>query len=168
MEGGNPVRKEYLVFGSPCIGEEEIAEVVASLRSGWIGAGPKVVKFQEMMKNYVNSKHALAVNSCTAALHLGLIIADVKPGDEVITSAMTFAATANVIIHVGATPVFVDCDIRTMNIEPKEIKKKIKKKPRAIIPVHMAGRPCDMDAIQQIAKQYKLVVIEDAAHGLGA
>src|SRR5690348_2704086 len=102
------VRNDFLVFGSPLIGEEEIAEVVAALRSGWIGTGPRVKQFEDMMKQYTGAQHAVAVSSCTAALHLSLLVLGVAPGDEVITTPMTFAATANAIIHAGAKPVFVD------------------------------------------------------------
>lgn len=162
------MRKEFLIFGSPKIEEEEINEVVDSLRSGWISTGPKVAKFEDDFKKYIGAKYAAAVNSCTAGLHLSLIATGIKAGDEVITSPMTFGATANVITHVGAIPVFVDVDPVTMNIDPKKIEAKITKKTKAIIPVHLAGRPCDMDAITKIAKRHNLLVIEDAAHAVGA
>ncbi len=111
-------RKDFLVFGSPLIGEEEIAEVVATLRSGWIGTGPRVKQFEEMMKQYTGAQYAVAVSSCTAALHLSLLVLGIGPGDEVVTTPMTFAATANAIIHAGAKPVFVDVSRETMLIEP--------------------------------------------------
>jgi dTDP-4-amino-4,6-dideoxygalactose transaminase len=168
IAGGKPQRKTFLIFGNPKITDTEIHEVVATLKSGWIGTGPRVTKFEGLIKDYVDAKYALALNSATAGLHLSLIASHVGPGDEVITSPLTFAATANVIEHVGATPVFADIEIDSMNINPEEIEKKITKKTKAIIPVHMAGRPCDMDAIMRIAKKHKLVVIEDAAHALGA
>src|SRR5215469_3847797 len=120
-QGVKPARKDFLIFGSPLITEEEIAEVVATLRSGWIGTGPRVKQFEEMMKQYTGAKHAVAVNSCTAALHLSLLVLGVGPGDEVITTPMTFAATANAIIHAGAKPVFVDVNRQTMLIEPRDI-----------------------------------------------
>lgn len=163
-----PVRNEFLIFGNPLIEVPEIEEVVASLRSGWLSTGPKVAKFEELFRNYIGSKHALALNSCTAGLHLAMLVAGIKEGDEVITSPLTFAATANSIIHVGGKPVFADIDRETMNIDPKEIEKKITEKTRAIIPVHFAGRPCDMDYIMHNAKRYNLLVIEDAAHAVGA
>lgn len=166
LEGGAPSR--FLVFGSPMIGEEEINEVVDSLRSGWLGTGPKTAKFEELVRSYVGSKYAIALNSCTAGLHLALLACGVGPGDEVITTPMTFAATANVIEHVGARPVFVDIELPSMNIDPQEIEKKITKKTKAIIPVHLAGRPCRMGEIMKIARKYKLKVIEDAAHAFGA
>lgn len=168
LEGGSPVRKKFLVFGSPKIGKNEIKEVVHSLKIGWLGTGPKVAKFENMVREYTGAKYAMAVNSCTAGLHLSLIASGIKYGDEVITTPMTFAATANVIEHVGAIPVFADIEISSMNINPKEIERKITKKTRAIMPVHIAGRPCKMDEILRIAKKYNLKVIEDAAHAFGA
>lgn len=168
IEGGIPVRDKFLIFGSPKIGQEEIEEVVDSLKSGWIGTGPKVAKFEELVRDYVGTKYSLALNSCTAGLHLSLIACGVGRGDEVITTPMTFAATANVIEHVGAKPVFADIILSSMNIDPSEIEKKITKKTKAIIPVHIGGRPCDMDKILSIAKKYNLKVIEDAAHAFGA
>ncbi len=153
-----------LVFGNPLIGEEEIDEVVATLRSGWIGTGPKVKKFEEMFAEYVGAKHAVAVNSCTAALHLSMIASGIGPGDEVITTPMTFCATSNAVMHTGAKPVFVDVDPATMNIDANKIEAAITSSTKAILPVHFAGRPCDMRTIQQIADKYNLLVIEDAAH----
>ncbi len=168
IEGGKPVRKTYLTFGAPDIGSGEIREVTRTLRTGWISTGPRVARFEDMMGNYVGSRFTKAVHSCTAALHLSLVAAGVGIGDEVITTPLTFSATANTILHVGATPVFADVDKVTGNIDPKEIEKHISKKTKAIIPVHLYGRPCRMDAIMALAKQYKLAVIEDAAHAFGA
>lgn len=165
--GGSPVRKNFLVFGSPKIGKEEIKEVVDSLKSGWIGTGPKVAKFEQMVAEYTGAKYAIALNSATAGMHLSLIACGIKPGDQVITTPMTFAATANVVEHIGATPVFADIKVDTMNIDPEEIEKKITKKTKAIIPVHMAGRPCDMTKIKKLARVYNLKIIEDAAHAFG-
>jgi dTDP-4-amino-4,6-dideoxygalactose transaminase len=156
-----------LVYGSPALGEEEIAEVVATMRSGWIGTGPRVQQFQEDFRAYAGSPHAVALNSCTAALHLVMLAAGVGPGDEVITTPMTFCATANAIVHCGATPVFADCDRRTLNIDPEQIARKITPRTRAILPVHFAGRPCDMAAIMEIARQRGLIMIEDCAHAIG-
>lgn len=156
----------YLVFGAPCIGEEEIAEVVDSMRRGWIGTGPKVARFEEMIADYIGARHAVAVNSCTAALHLSLLASDIGPGAEVITTPLTFAATINAIIHAGATPVLVDCDLDTQLIHPDAIRCAITPRTRAILPVHMAGRICDMDAITAIADENGLLVVEDAAHAL--
>ena len=159
-----PVRKEFLVFGSPLIAEDEIAEVVATLRSGWIGTGPRVTQFEEMMKEYTGAQYAVAVSSCTAALHLSLLVLGIGPGDEVVTTPMTFAATANAIIHAGARPTFVDVDRETMLMDPEKIKAAITPRTKAILPVHLAGRPCAMDQIREIARQHGLFVIVDAAH----
>lgn len=157
-------RNKFLVFGAPRFFKEELAEMLDTLRSGWWGTGPKTMQFEQDFKKFVKAKEAVAVNSATAAMHLGLNTLGIGSGDEVITSPMTFVSTANVIIHVGAKPVFADVDRLTGNIDPLEIEKKITKKTKAIIPVHLHGRPCDMDTITQIAKKYKLFVLEDAAH----
>jgi dTDP-4-amino-4,6-dideoxygalactose transaminase len=159
-------RRDFLVFGSPAICEDEIAEVVATLRSGWIGTGPRVHQFQENFRRYIRTEHAMALNSCTAALHLAMLAAGIGPGDEVITTPMTFCATANAIVHCGGTPVFADCDRRTLNIDPEKIAAKITPRTRAILPVHFAGRPCDMPAIMAIARKHGLKVIEDCAHAI--
>jgi dTDP-4-amino-4,6-dideoxygalactose transaminase len=159
-------RSEFLVFGSPAISEDEIDEVVATLRSGWIGTGPRVHLFQDAFSHYLRSAYAAALNSCTAALHLAMLAAGVKPGDEVITTPMTFCATANAIVHCGATPVFADCDRRTLNIDPAQIERKLTPRTRAIVPVHFAGRPCDMRAICDIAARHKLKIVEDCAHAI--
>jgi dTDP-4-amino-4,6-dideoxygalactose transaminase len=155
-----------LVYGRPALSEDEIAEVVATLRSGWIGTGPRVHQFQENFGKYVGAPHAMALNSCTAALHLAMLAAGVGPGDEVITTPMTFCATANAIIHCGATPVFADCDRRTLNLDPEQVVRKITPRTRAILPVHFAGRPCDMLAIMRIARERNLKVIEDCSHAI--
>ena len=162
------VDKSYLVFGAPRIGAAEIAEVLDSLQSGWIGSGPKVARFEEAIRAYVGTRHAVAVNSCTAALHLALRVAGIGPGDEVITTAMTFPATANAILHAGATPVLVDCDRATMSIDPERVKDAVTPRTRALIPVHMAGRPAPMAELDQIARRFDLIMIEDAAHALEA
>jgi dTDP-4-amino-4,6-dideoxygalactose transaminase len=159
-------REKMLVFGQPAVGEEEIAAVVETMRSKWMGTGPRVKRFQEEFAAYVAGRFGAATNSCTAALHICMVAAGIGPGDEVITSPMTFCATANAIIHTGARPVFADCDPRTGNILPAEIVKKITPLTRAIIPVHFAGRPCDMPAITAIAKQHGLLVFEDCAHAI--
>jgi dTDP-4-amino-4,6-dideoxygalactose transaminase len=162
----NPRRDQFLVFGAPQIEEAEINEVVDSLRSGWLGTGPKVARFEEMFHQYVGSHYAMAVNSCTAGLHLSMVVAGLGPGDEVVTTPMTFCATVNSIIHTGATPVLVDCNRETLLIDPQRIEDAITPRTRAIVPVHLCGRPCDMDAIMDIATRHGLVVIEDAAHAI--
>ena len=163
-----PVRdkERFLVFGSPLIEDDVIAEVVASMRSGWLSTGPKVHQFEEMFRAYKGCRYAVALNSCTAAIHLALLALDVGPGDEVITTAMTFCATVNAIIHSGATPVLVDCEQGSMNIDPVRIEKSITKKTKAILVVHFAGRPCEMDAIERIAREHNLRIIEDCAHAI--
>jgi dTDP-4-amino-4,6-dideoxygalactose transaminase len=165
-EGGKPVRDSFLVFGKPRLEEAEIQEVLACLKSGWISTGPRVNQFETLFREYVGSKHALALNSCTAGLHLALLVAGVQPGDEVITSPMTFAASANTVIHCGGAPVFVDVDPRTGLIDPAQIEAKITAKTKAIVPVHYCGRACDMDEIMAIARKHNLIVIEDAAHAI--
>ncbi|OGF62471.1 UDP-4-amino-4,6-dideoxy-N-acetyl-beta-L-altrosamine transaminase [Candidatus Giovannonibacteria bacterium RIFCSPLOWO2_01_FULL_44_40] len=160
------MRKDFLTFGNPLIEQPEIDEVVDSLKSGWLGTGPKVKKFEELFGKYKGVKYAVALNSCTAALHLALLAIGIKPKDEVIVPAMTFVATANVVIHAGGTPVLADCEKGTMNIDPADVEKKITKKTKAVIPVHMAGRSCDMDAVMALAKKYNLKVVEDAAHAV--
>src|SRR3989344_1742469 len=161
-------KEDYIVFGTPAIGEEEIEEVVKTLRSGWLGTGPKVAHFEEMMSQLTGAKYVMAVNSCTAALHLSLIASGIGKGDEVITTPLTFSATINAIIHSGATPVLVDINLKTMNIDETKIEKAITEKTKAIMPVHLAGRPAEMDSIMKIARKHNLLVIEDAAHSIGA
>lgn len=159
-------KDKFLVFGAPLIEEAEIAEVVASLKSGWIGTGPKVARFEEDFRAYKGAPHAIAVNSCTAALHLSILAAGLRPGDEVITTSLTFCATVNAIIHAGATPVLADVDPATMNIDPARVEEKITPRTRAILPVHFAGRPCNMDALCALAEKYNLKLIEDCAHAI--
>ncbi len=159
-------RKEFLPYALPLIEDDDIAEVVDSLKSNWITKGPKTVEFEKRFAEYVGAEYAIAVNSCTAALHLSLLAAGIGPGDEVITTPMTFAASANVVIHVGAKPVFADIDPLTMNIDPVKIREKITPRTKAIIPVHIAGHPVDMDEILAIAREYTLFVLEDAAHAV--
>ncbi len=160
------MRKNFLVFGSPRIEQDEIDEVIDSLKSGWIGTGPKVHKFEEMFREYKGVKHAISLSSCTAALHLSMIAIGIRPGDEVIVPTITFAATANAVIHAGGKPIFADCEKDTMNIDPEDIKRKITPQTKAIIPVHFAGRICNMDEIMGIAKKHNLKVIEDCAHSI--
>ena len=157
-----------LPFHVPDIGEEEITEVVDVLRSGWLTTGPKARDFEREFAAMVGTSHAVAVNSCTAALHLSLEAAGIREGDEVLVPTMTFAATAEVVAYFKAKPVLIDCDEHTFNLNPDRIEQAITKKTKAIIPVHFAGQPCDMDRILSIADAYHLQVIEDAAHALPA
>ncbi|VUZ84856.1 spore coat protein [Candidatus Methylomirabilis lanthanidiphila] len=163
-----PQRSAFLQFHKPSIDEDEIGEVVDTLRSGWLTMGPKTLRFEEQFAGYIGAKHALAVNSCTAALHLALDAIGVGAGDEVITCTFTFAATAAVILHCGAKPVLVDCLPDTLTIDPEQVEAAITPRTKAIIPVHFAGHPCEMAAILEIARRHKLVVVEDAAHALPA
>jgi len=162
------MRKDFLVFGSPLIEQSEIDEVVSSMKSGWLGTGPKVHKFEEMFKEYKGCKYAMALNSCTAALHLSMLTIGIKSGDEVIVPTMTFTSTSSAVIHAGGIPVFTDCERDSMNIDIEDIERKITPKTKAIIPVHFAGRPCNMDAIMNIARRHHLKVIEDSAHAIEA
>ena len=159
---------EFIVFGAPEIRQAEIDEVVATLKSGWLGTGPKVAQFENDFACYksTGTQQIAAVNSCTAALHLSLLASGVGPGDEVIAPAMTFCATINSIIHSGATPVLADVDYSTMNLDPADVERRITPNTRALIPVHFAGRPCDMDALKDIAKRQDLKIIEDCAHAI--
>jgi dTDP-4-amino-4,6-dideoxygalactose transaminase len=159
-------KERFLVFGSPQIEQDEIDEVVASLHAGWLSTGPKVARFESDFRAYAGTEYAMAVNSCTAALHLAMLAVGVQPGDEVITTPMTFCATVNAIIHAGATPVLADIDPTTMNIDPVQVEAKITAKTKAIIPVHFAGRPCDMDSLCDIASRNNLKIIEDCAHAI--
>ncbi|MDO5114983.1 MAG: DegT/DnrJ/EryC1/StrS family aminotransferase [Synergistaceae bacterium] len=158
-------RENFLPFAQPDIGEEEIREVIDSMRSGWLTSGPKTKKFEENFASYVgNEVEAMAVNSATAGLHLALEACGVGVGDEVITSSYTFTSTAEVVRYLGADPVFVDIDGKTMNISVSAIEKAISVRTKAIIPVHIGGLPCDMGGILELARKYNLRVIEDAAH----
>jgi len=162
--------RRFITFGAPDIRSPEIEEIVATLESGWIGTGPRVKRFEEEFAAYKSATpdRVAAVNSCTAALHVSMVAAGLKPGDEVITTAMTFCATANAIIHSGATPVIVDIDPVTLNIDTTQLAVNITDRTRAIVPVHFAGRPCDMDEINRLASKHDLIVIEDCAHAIEA
>lgn len=142
--------------------------MVATLRSGWIGTGPRVARFEQMFAAFTGAPYAVAVSSCTAALHLSMLAGGIGRGDEVITTPMTFCATANAIVHTGATPVFVDVERDTGNIDPGRIEAAITPRTKAILPVHYSGRPCRMDRIEAIARRHRCLLIEDAAHALEA
>ena len=157
---------DFIVFGAPSIEQSEIEEVVRCLESGWLGTGPRVAQFEREFAEYKGVAAAAAVSSCTAAMHLSVLAAGIGPGDEVITTPMTFCATVNAIIHAGATPVLADIDARTMNIDPEQVEAKVTSKTKALLPVHFAGRPCDMDALTQIAERHGLKIIEDCAHAI--
>lgn len=154
-------------FHVPSIGEEEINEVVATLRSGWLTSGPRTAQFEREFRAYVGASHALAVNSCTAGLHLALAALEIGPGDEVITTPLTFCATVNTILHVGATPVLADVGADG-NLDPASVLERISERTRAIVPVHLAGLPCDMEALWSLARRFRLHVVEDAAHAVGS
>jgi dTDP-4-amino-4,6-dideoxygalactose transaminase len=162
------VRESFLIFGSPVIGDEEIAEVVDSLRSGWVGTGPKVQRFERMLADYVGVPECRCLSSCTAALILSLQVLGIGPGDEVLVPAMTFVASANAVEHAGATPVLVDSAPGTGLIDLDAAEAAITPRTRAIMPVHLAGRPVDMDRLAELRDRRGLRVVEDAAHALGA
>ncbi|MEP6506653.1 MAG: DegT/DnrJ/EryC1/StrS aminotransferase family protein [Gemmatimonadales bacterium] len=159
-------RDKYLVYGAPCFDDASIDEVVDSLRSGSLGTAPKVARLEAMVREYTGAVHTVAVNSCTAALYLSLLAADVGPGDEVITTPMTSCGMADSIIQAGARPVFVDCERDTQLIDVTRIAAAITPRTKAIVPVHFAGRVCDMNAIGEIARRHGLRVIEDATQSI--
>jgi dTDP-4-amino-4,6-dideoxygalactose transaminase len=153
-------------FHRPWLGEEEEREIIDTLRSGWLTTGAKTHELEKRFAEYIGCKHAIGLNSCTAGLHLALRSLDIGPGDEVITTPITFAATANVIVHQGAKPVFVDVEPRILNIDAQKIEGHITEKTKAILPVHLYGHPCDMDTILGLARKYSVAVVEDAAHAV--
>ncbi|MBU8572672.1 DegT/DnrJ/EryC1/StrS family aminotransferase [Bacillus subtilis] len=159
-------RNHFLPYSLPLIGKEEIQEVTETLESGWLSKGPKVQQFEKEFAAFVGAKHSVAVNSCTAALFLALKAKGIGPGDEVITSPLTFSSTANTIIHTGATPVFADIDENTLNIDPVKLEAAVTPRTKAVVPVHFGGQSCDMDAILAIAQNHGLFVLEDAAHAV--
>ena len=162
------VRPQFLPYHLPSIGTEEIDAVVETLRSGWLTTGAKVRQFEQDFKAKVGARHAVALNSCTAALHLALEAVGVQAGDEVIVPTMTFAATGEVVTYLGAKPVLIDCRPDNLTLDVDQIERMITPKTKAIIPVHFAGHPCEMIRIMEIARAYNLKVIEDAAHSLPA
>jgi perosamine synthetase len=168
VDGGNPVRKTLLPYGRQSISEEDIQAVGDVLRSSWLTTGPKVGEFEEAFAALVGAKHAVSFSSGTAALHGAAFAAGLKPGDEAITTPMTFAATANCVLYQGAMPVFADVCPDTLNLDPEKIVARITPRTRAMLPVDYAGHPADLDAIMELAARQGVVVIEDACHALGA
>jgi dTDP-4-amino-4,6-dideoxygalactose transaminase len=156
----SPRRETFLSFQPPAIGEEEIEAVAETLRSGWLTTGPRTAELEERFAEYVGAKHAVALSSGTAALHLSLLALGVGPGDEVITTPITWPATANVIVHAGATPVFVDVRDDDLNIDPELVERAVTPRTKAIMPVDLAGQPTDLDALLEVG----VPIIEDAAH----
>lgn len=168
IHGGKPVRKTFLPYGRQAIDESDIQAVVEVLRSDWLTTGPKVAEFEDAFAAWVGSKYAISYSSGTAALHGAAFAAGLKPGDEAITSPLTFAATANCILYQGATPVFADVSRDTLNIDPAECARRITPRTKAILPVDYGGHPADLNAIAELAVTHNLVIIEDACHALGA
>jgi len=168
IEGGKPICEELIPFGKPFISEEEISEVENTLKQGWLAAGPKTELFEKKLKQYLNCKHMIALDSCSSAMELALRVLGIGIGDEVITTPMSYVATPNAIVHTAAIPIFVDIEKEFGNIDPSKIENAITKKTKAILPVHYAGLPCKMDELLEIAEKNDLKVIEDAAHALEA
>ena len=168
IAGGAPVRSRQtrIVFGAPLLGEAEVASVADCIRSGWIGMGERVGRFEREFATYTRAPYSAAVSSCSAALHLALEALGIQPGDEVIASTLTFCSTVHAILHVGATPVLVDSDRSSLNIDPDAIARTITPRTRAVIAVHLCGRSCEMSAINEIAERHHLKVIEDCAHAI--
>ena len=162
------MRDTFLPFSPPCIGDDEVHEVVDTLRSGWITSGPKVRRFEEAFAQDIGAPAALAVSSATDAMLVGLAALGIGPGDEVITTTMTFCSTIHVIEHLGATPILVDVEDDTLNIDPERVQAAVTSRTRAVMPVHLYGHPCEMDSLLAIAQAHSLYVLEDAAHALPA
>jgi perosamine synthetase len=167
IEGGKPVRQAILPYGTQWLDEEDITAVIEVLRSRWLTTGPKVAEFERSFAKSVGSREAVAVSSGTAALHASMYAIDIKPGDEVIVPAMTFAATANAVVFQQGIPIFVDVDPKTLLIDPGQVEMHISPKTRAIVAVDYAGHPCDYDTLRAIAERYRLYLIADACHSLG-
>jgi len=168
INGGSPVRATFLPYGRQSVSEADIQAVVEVLRSDWLTTGPKVGEFEEAFAARVGAKHAISFSSGTAALHAAAFAAGLKPGDEAISTPMTFAATANCVLYQAATPVFADVSKDTLNLDPEQVESRITPRTRAILPVDYAGHPADLAPIIEIARRHKLLVIEDACHALGA
>lgn len=160
--------KMNIPYGRQWIEDDDIAAVVETLKSDYLTTGPKVAEFEKALAEYTGAKYAVAVSNGTAALHIACLAAGIQEGDEVITTPLTFAASSNCVLYCGGKTVFADVDPRTYNIDPDDVRRKITDRTKAIIPVHLSGQPCDMDAIHKIAEEYHLIVIEDAAHAIGA
>lgn len=160
--------RKMIPYGRQTIEEDDIQAVVDVLRSDYLTTGPKIAEFEKMVADYVGAKYAVAISNGTSALHAACFAAGIQPGDEVIITPLTFAASSNCVLYCGGTPVFADVDLKTYNIDPEDIRRKITDKTKAIIAVHLAGQPCDMDEIHKIAKEHDLLVIEDGAHALGS
>ena len=158
----------YIPYGRQCINEEDIQAVIETLRSDYLTTGPKIQEFERKVAGYCGARYAVAVSNGTAALHIACMAAGIGAGDQVITTPVTFVASANCVLYCGGTPVFADIDPKTYNIDPEDIRRKITDKTKAIVAVHFTGQPCEMDEIRRIAEEYNLIVIEDAAHALGA
>lgn len=160
--------RKMIPYGKQTIEKDDIQSVVDVLKSDYLTTGPKIAEFEKMVADYVGAKYAVAISNGTSALHAACFAAGIQPGDEVITTPLTFAASSNCVLYCGGTPVFADVDPKTYNIDPEDICRKITDKTKAIIAVHLAGQPCDMDEIHKIAKEHDLLVIEDGAHALGS
>lgn len=160
--------RKMIPYGRQTIEEDDVQAVVDVLRSDYLTTGPKIAEFEKMVADYVGAKYAVAISNGTSALHAACFAAGIQAGDEVITTPLTFAASSNCVLYCGGTPVFADVDPKTYNIDPEDIRRKITDKTKAIIAVHLAGQPCDMDEIHKIAKEHDLLVIEDGAHALGS
>ncbi len=167
-EGGAPVRNEFLPFARPCIEAADIDLVVETLRSGWLTVGPRTHEFERRVAEYVGVESAAALNSCTAGLHLAMVALDVGPDDEVVLPAIDFASGPNTVCHLGARPVLVDVDPNTLCVTPEILERAITERTRVLMPVHFAGRPCDMDGIMELARDRGVRVVADAAHAIGA
>ena len=168
IHGGPPVREALLPYGRQTLTETDVAAATEVLRSDWLTTGPKVAEFEEAIADYVDARHAVSFSSGTAALHAAVLAAGLKPGDEAITTPLTFCATANAALYGGGTPVFADVRDETLTIDPKEVERRITPRTKVLLPVDYAGQPADLDALLALADRHELIVIEDAAHALGA
>lgn len=168
IHGGPPVREALLPYGRQTLTEADVAAATEVLRSDWLTTGPKVAEFEEAIADYVDARHGVSFSSGTAALHAAVLAAGLEPGDEAITTPLTFCATANAALYGGGTPVFADVRDETLTIDPKEVERRITPKTKAVLPVDYAGQPADLDALLALADRHELLVIEDAAHALGA